>query len=252
MLVACQGFLGLRAHRVSLDKTGWDWGRDDGYDQVEGWRPLSRQILSLVKSTSTNQELICGLITYRFALVPNVHKFSMTPIQVLCKSCNAQLHFALRNLRAILRLVVEGAKCIQETTNKVCLEITAWVDMGICVIHYYKFLTGWNFLVVTLSGWWWVPHSRVRLHCAHSVASLAWTYWKFQVEFSTIVYCIAGTFMGNNFHELVECKLFAEKTFVDCSLVLQKDATLPNFVEKIFANSHKTSKFPKNFLLYIR
>ena len=28
------------------------------------------------------------------------------------------LHFALRNLQAILRLVIEGAKCIQETTNK--------------------------------------------------------------------------------------------------------------------------------------
>lgn len=38
--------------------------------------------------------------------------------KVLFKSYNAQLHFALRNLQAILRLVIEGAKCIQETTNK--------------------------------------------------------------------------------------------------------------------------------------
>ena len=46
-----------------------------------------------------------------------------------------------------------------------------------------------------------------------------------------------------------------EKTFADCSLVLQKDATVPNFVEKAFAISHKTLKFAKvfsleSFLLY--
>ena len=44
-------------------------------------------------------------------------------------------------------------------------------------------------------------------------------------------------------------KTFVEKTFVDCSLVLPKDPTLPNFSEKAFANSHKTSKFVKVFSL---
>ena len=57
------------------------------------------------------------------------------------------------------------------------------------------------------------------------------------------------TFMGEKFHELVENKIFAEKSFVDCSLVLLKDATPPNFAMKTFANSHKTSKFTKVFSL---
>ena len=39
-------------------------------------------------------------------------------------------------------------------------------------------------------------------------------------------------------------KVFAEKTFADCSLVsLLKDAMSPNFAEKTFTNSYKTSKF---------
>ena len=42
---------------------------------------------------------------------------------------------------------------------------------------------------------------------------------------------------------------------MDCSLMPPKDATLPNFLEKIFVNSHKTTKFVKifsleSFLLY--
>ena len=42
------------------------------------------------------------------------------------------------------------------------------------------------------------------------------------------------------FHDLVESKIVVEKTFVDCSPVLPpKDATLPNFTKKSFANSHK-------------
>ena len=41
--------------------------------------------------------------------------------------------------------------------------------------------------------------------------------------------------------------LFAVKTFADYSLVLPKDATLPNFAEKTFTNGHKTSKFVKVF-----
>jgi len=39
------------------------------------------------------------------------------------------------------------------------------------------------------------------------------------------------------------------KTVTDCSLVPPKDATPPNFVEKTFTNSHKTSKFTKFFFL---
>lgn len=35
---------------------------------------------------------------------------------------------------------------------------------------------------------------------------------------------------------------FQEKTFADCLLVLSKNATSPNFIEKTFTNSHKTLK----------
>ena len=64
------------------------------------------------------------------------------------------------------------------------------------------------------------------------------------------------TFVGENFRELVENKIFAEKTFVDCSLVLPvappEDATPLNFTEKTFTNSHKTSNVYslESFLLY--
>ena len=50
--------------------------------------------------------------------------------------------------------------------------------------------------------------------------------------------------------------IFAKKTtFVDCSLVLPKDATPLNFEEETFVNSHKTLKFTRvfsleSFLLY--
>ena len=40
---------------------------------------------------------------------------------------------------------------------------------------------------------------------------------------------------------------FLEKTFVECSLVPPNNAMSPNFVEKNFTNSHKTSKFAKVF-----
>ena len=49
------------------------------------------------------------------------------------------------------------------------------------------------------------------------------------------IYCIV-----RNFHEF-----FAEKTFAG----LLAGATLPNFAEKIFVKSHKTSKFAKVFSL---
>ena len=54
--------------------------------------------------------------------------------------------------------------------------------------------------------------------------------------------------MGENI-----CKLVENKIFADCSLVLPivlpKNAMPPNFTEKTFANSHKTSKFAKVFSL---
>ena len=40
------------------------------------------------------------------------------------------------------------------------------------------------------------------------------------------------------------------KTFADCfSFATAKDATPPNFTEKTFVNSHKTTKFAKVFSL---
>ena len=36
------------------------------------------------------------------------------------------------------------------------------------------------------------------------------------------------SFMEENFREVVEIKVFMEKTFMDCLLVLPKDATPPN------------------------
>ena len=50
---------------------------------------------------------------------------------------------------------------------------------------------------------------------------------------------------GENFPKLVENKIY-----VDCLLLpLPKDATHPNFAEKTFAKSYKTSKFAKVFPL---
>ena len=39
---------------------------------------------------------------------------------------------------------------------------------------------------------------------------------------------------------LVDNAMLTEKTFIDYWLVLPKDTTPPNFVEKTFTNSHKT------------
>ena len=56
------------------------------------------------------------------------------------------------------------------------------------------------------------------------------------------------TFEKENFHKLVKNKMLAEKTFADCLLVSPpKDTTPPNFTEKTFANSYKTSKFAQVF-----
>ena len=55
-----------------------------------------------------------------------------------------------------------------------------------------------------------------------------------------------GKLLRDKTHKLVENKIFAEKTFADCSLVSPpKDTMPPNFVEKTFANNYKTSKFAK-------
>ena len=61
-----------------------------------------------------------------------------------------------------------------------------------------------------------------------------------------IVYVL---YNGKLFHKLVENKIFVEKTFVDCLLVLPKHATSPNFAETTFTNSHKLLKFVKVFSL---
>ena len=46
-----------------------------------------------------------------------------------------------------------------------------------------------------------------------------------------------------------ENKSFTKKTFAACSLGATKNAMPPNFVEKTFTDSHKTSKFTKIFSL---
>ena len=65
-----------------------------------------------------------------------------------------------------------------------------------------------------------------------------------EINFSKLAfdYRIAGSFQGR--------KLSRFGGNMDCSLVLLlNDAMSPNFVEKKFANSYKTSKFAKVFSL---
>ena len=65
-------------------------------------------------------------------------------------------------------------------------------------------------------------------------------------------YHIAGNFQGRKLSQFGGNKIFAEKTFADCLLVsLPKDAMPPNFTEKTFANSYKTSKFMQVFSLEV-
>ena len=64
------------------------------------------------------------------------------------------------------------------------------------------------------------------------------------------MYRIAGNFRKRKLSRIAEKCDFREENFGDCSLLLcQKDATLPNFREKTFANSHTTVKFVKVFSL---
>lgn len=59
-----------------------------------------------------------------------------------------------------------------------------------------------------------------------------------------MIYHIVGNFRGGKLSRFGGNNIFAEKTFTDCSLVSPpKDATPPNFAEKAFVNSYKTSKF---------
>ena len=61
-------------------------------------------------------------------------------------------------------------------------------------------------------------------------------------------YRIAENFRGRTL--LRKNTIFVEKTFADCSLLLrQRMPCLPNFMEKTFANHHKTTKFAKVFSL---
>ena len=61
------------------------------------------------------------------------------------------------------------------------------------------------------------------------------------------VYCIAGNSRGRKLLQIGGKYDFHKENF--CSLVLPKDTTPPNFVEKTFTNSHKTLKFAKVFSL---
>ena len=57
-----------------------------------------------------------------------------------------------------------------------------------------------------------------------------------------LLYC--GKLMRKkNLRVLVEKKKIVEKTFADCSLVLPKDATCPNFAEKTFTKPQNPRKF---------
>ena len=67
------------------------------------------------------------------------------------------------------------------------------------------------------------------------------TYW------CVVVYCTAGNFHGRKPSRIGGKKIIAAITFADCSLVPPKDITPPHFMEKAFANSHKTLKFAKVF-----
>ena len=72
--------------------------------------------------------------------------------------------------------------------------------------------------------------------------SLELWYWR-EVPF-ILCYNITHreTFEGENFRKFMEKNIFVVKTFTDCSPVLPKDVTPPNFADKICTNSHKISK----------
>ena len=63
------------------------------------------------------------------------------------------------------------------------------------------------------------------------------------------VYCIPENLHGRKPSRIGGKKIIAAITFADCSLVPPKDITPPHFMEKAFANSHKTLKFTKVFSL---
>ena len=59
-------------------------------------------------------------------------------------------------------------------------------------------------------------------------------------------YCIAENFRGRKLLRFGGNKIFMEKGFADCLVLLPKDAT-PPILWKTFANIYKTSKFMKGF-----
>ena len=88
----------------------------------------------------------------------------------------------------------------------------------------------------------WGDHLDVDIDVACQVCSA--TSWRTK--------CIPTYRIAENFLQkktFANWWIFAEKTFVDCSLMPLKDAMPPNFTEKTFATSHKTSKSTKVFSL---
>ena len=61
----------------------------------------------------------------------------------------------------------------------------------------------------------------------------------------TRLYRTAETFEGENLRKLMKNTIFVEKLSRIARFGCAKDATLPNFAEKTFVNSHKTAKFAK-------
>ena len=107
---------------------------------------------------------------------------------------------------------------------------------------------------VYLQCWWYTVVYCGILWCTVVYCSVHCTYHPLVLLCVPSMYIIEReTFEGENFHELVENKIFTERTFTDCSLVLPivplEDITPPNFAKKTFMNSHKTSKIMKVFSL---
>ena len=97
----------------------------------------------------------------------------------------------------------------------------------------------------------WIIKAEKPLTVSRSTLSPMWT----MVERHTIM---VVTWMkkipySGNFRERkllrVWKKIFTKQTFTDCSLMLPKNGVPPNFVEKTFANTHKTTKLAKAFSL---
>ena len=71
----------------------------------------------------------------------------------------------------------------------------------------------------------------------------------FGYDLTAVSYRIVGNFRGRKLLQIGENPIIAEKTFMDCSLLLCQRTPRPNFVEKTFTYGHKSSKFVKVFSL---